>query len=47
MTVKEIAKKVIDALPQAGGQLIALYPEKPIFDSPGLPTIVSTTFISL
>jgi thioredoxin reductase (NADPH) len=27
--------RVIDNLPQAGGQLIALYPEKLIYDVPG------------
>ena len=28
---------VVDTLPQAGGQCLALYPEKPIYDIPGLP----------
>lgn len=32
---------VIDALPQAGGQLAALYPEKPIYDIPGYPDILA------
>ena len=32
---------VIDALPQAGGQLAALYPEKPIYDIPGHPHILA------
>src|SRR5580692_2006502 len=30
---------VFDALPAAGGQCAALYPEKPIFDIPGYPRI--------
>ena len=30
---------VVDALPQVGGQCSALYPEKPIFDIPGHPSI--------
>ena len=30
---------VFDALPQAGGQRVALYPEKPIYDIPGYPRI--------
>jgi thioredoxin reductase (NADPH) len=38
--------KIIDALPQAGGQLIALYPEKMIYDSPGYPGIVSKDLVS-
>ena len=29
---------VIDALPEAGGQCAALYPDKPIYDIPGVPT---------
>jgi thioredoxin reductase (NADPH) len=30
---------VVDALPHIGGQCSALYPEKPIFDIPGLPCV--------
>jgi len=30
---------IIDALPQAGGQLTELYPKKPIFDIPGYPSV--------
>lgn len=30
---------IIDALPQAGGQLAELYPKKPIFDIPGFPSV--------
>lgn len=29
--------QVIDALPEAGGQCVALYPDKPIYDIPGVP----------
>ena len=32
---------VMDALPQIGGQLAALYPEKPIYDVPGHPAILA------
>ena len=28
---------VVDALPEVGGQCMALYPDKPIYDIPGLP----------
>lgn len=28
---------VVDVLPEAGGQCVALYPDKPIYDVPGLP----------
>ena len=32
---------LIDALPQAGGQLAELYPKKPIFDIPGFPEVMA------
>ena len=31
--------QVIDALDVVGGQCVALYPEKPIYDIPGYPRI--------
>jgi thioredoxin reductase (NADPH) len=30
---------LIDSLPQAGGQLSEIYPQKPIYDIPGYPTV--------
>ena len=33
----EVKSHIIDALPYAGGQCIELYPDKPIYDIPGLP----------
>jgi thioredoxin reductase (NADPH) len=36
---------VLDALPQVGGQLAALYPEKPIYDVPGHPAILAGELI--
>ena len=33
----EIACHVVDALPHAGGQCVALYGDKPIYDIPGTP----------
>lgn len=33
----EIGAHVVDALPAPGGQLIELYPDKPIYDIPGVP----------
>ncbi|OGO18233.1 MAG: hypothetical protein A2Z14_15760 [Chloroflexi bacterium RBG_16_48_8] len=44
--LREMSVKVIDTLPQAGGQLIALYPEKLIFDTPGYPSILSRDLVS-
>jgi thioredoxin reductase (NADPH) len=36
---------VIDALDMVGGQCVALYPEKPIYDIPGYPEIDAATLI--
>ena len=32
-----LSVQVVDAWPQAGGQCLALYPDKPIYDIPGVP----------
>ena len=37
--MREMKTKVIDSLEQLGGQLIAIYPEKYIYDMPGFPRI--------
>jgi thioredoxin reductase len=37
--------KIIDSLPQLGGQLMALYPEKYIYDIPGFPKILAREFV--
>ena len=36
---------VLDSLPEIGGQLTALYPEKPIYDIPGYPSILAGELI--
>ncbi|MFZ4541030.1 MAG: NAD(P)/FAD-dependent oxidoreductase [Rickettsiales bacterium] len=36
---------VIDTLPAVGGQCTALYPEKPIYDIPGFPSVAATELI--
>lgn len=38
---------VVDALDEVGGQLTALYPEKPIYDIPGHPAILAGELISM
>ena len=38
--------RVVDALPQLGGQLAALYPEKYIFDVAGFPKILAKDLVS-
>jgi thioredoxin reductase (NADPH) len=43
--LRELRVKIIDALPQVGGQLIALYPEKQIFDTPGFVAIRSKDLV--
>lgn len=44
--MRDMSCKLIDALPQAGGQITALYPEKKIFDTPGFPSIVGKELVS-
>ncbi len=43
--LRELSVKVIDALPQAGGQLITLYPEKLIYDTPGFYEVRSKDLV--
>ena len=45
--LREMSIKIIDALPQVGGQMIALYPEKMIFDTPGFRAIRSKELVAL
>lgn len=44
--LREMSIKVIDALPQAGGQLITLYPEKMIYDTPGFKAVLAKSLVS-
>jgi thioredoxin reductase len=44
--LREMSVKIIDALPQPGGQLITLYPEKLILDTPGFPAILAKDLVS-
>src|SRR5919206_1466512 len=41
----EMGCHVFDALPAPGGQCVALYPEKPIYDIPGYPRIDAAELI--
>jgi thioredoxin reductase (NADPH) len=36
---------LVDALPQAGGQLTEIYPKKPIYDIPGFPEVLAGDLI--
>ena len=42
----KIRAHVIDTLPQVGGQCVALYPEKPIYDIPGFPSVEGAELIA-
>jgi ferredoxin/flavodoxin---NADP+ reductase len=39
--LRGISCRIIDALPELGGQLMALYPEKYVFDVGGLPRMLA------
>ncbi len=43
--LRELKVKIIEALPQPGGQLITLYPEKIIYDTPGFPEVPSKQLV--
>ncbi len=42
----EIHSHIIDALPEAGGQRLALYPNKPIYDIPGIPVCTGRELVN-
>ena len=42
---REMKTRVIDVLPEAGGQLAVLYPEKYVFDVPGYPKILARDLV--
>jgi len=44
--LRGVTAQVIDALPQAGGQLAALYPEKLIFDVAGFPRVLAKDLVT-
>ncbi len=43
--LREMSTKVIEALPEPGGQLAVLYPEKFIYDVPGHPKILAEDLV--
>ena len=43
--MRQVSAQIIDALPEAGGQLAALYPEKFIFDVAGFPQILAKDLV--
>ncbi len=44
--MRDLSCKIIDALPQPGGQITALYPEKYIYDTPGFPAIAGKDLVA-
>jgi ferredoxin/flavodoxin---NADP+ reductase len=45
--MREASARIIDSLPELGGQLTTLYPEKWIFDVPGHPRILAKDLVDL
>src|ERR1051325_10750268 len=43
--MRGVSAQIVDALPELGGQLTALYPEKYIFDVGGLPKILAKDLV--
>lgn len=39
--MRGMSARIIDSLPELGGQLIALYPEKYVYDMPGFPEVLA------
>jgi thioredoxin reductase (NADPH) len=45
--MREASSRVIDSLPEIGGQLTTLYPEKWIYDVPGYPRVLAKDLVEL
>ena len=43
--MREASVRIVDSLPEIGGQLTTLYPEKWIYDVPGLPRVVASDLV--
>src|ERR671933_778136 len=43
--MREASSRIVDSLPELGGQLTTLYPEKWIFDVPGFPRVVARDLV--
>ena len=43
--LRELRTKIFDVLPEVGGQLAVLYPEKYIYDIPGHPKILAKDLV--
>ena len=45
--MREASSRIIDSLPELGGQLTTLYPEKWVYDVPGHPKILAKDLVEL
>jgi thioredoxin reductase (NADPH) len=45
--IRQLDALLIDSLPELGGQLTALYPEKDIYDMPGFPKILTKELVQM
>ncbi|GIV16911.1 MAG: hypothetical protein KatS3mg022_2346 [Armatimonadota bacterium] len=43
--MRSMSTKIIDSLPELGGQLSTLYPEKYVYDMPGFPCILARDLV--
>jgi thioredoxin reductase len=43
---RELSIAIVDSLPEAGGQVTAMYPEKKIFDVAGFPSIIGRDLVT-
>ncbi|MBV9214070.1 MAG: NAD(P)/FAD-dependent oxidoreductase, partial [Actinobacteria bacterium] len=43
--MREASSRIVDSLPELGGQLTTLYPEKWIYDVPGFPRILASDLV--
>ena len=39
--MRGMSVRIVDSLPELGGQLTALYPEKHVYDMPGFPEVLA------
>src|SRR5512140_2156461 len=39
--LRGMSTRIVDSLPELGGQLTALYPEKYVYDMPGFPKVLA------
>ncbi|MFL5885944.1 MAG: NAD(P)/FAD-dependent oxidoreductase [Thermoleophilaceae bacterium] len=44
--MREASSRIIDSLPEIGGQLTTLYPEKWIYDVPGYPRVIAKDLVA-